>query len=132
MRNRRILAVFLAGAASLTVTAGAAQATPTERATQAAPKRCTATWYGKKGEFPPGAHTANGDKFDRFAMTAANNKLPFGTKVKVSYGKKSVTVRINDRGSFHDPVCLDLTYGAFGKIADRDKGMIKVKYQVLD
>ncbi|WP_233262320.1 septal ring lytic transglycosylase RlpA family protein [Vitiosangium sp. GDMCC 1.1324] len=92
---------------------------------------CNATWYGAEGEIPQGWPTASGEGFDRWALKAAHNSLPFGTKVKVTYQGKSVTVTINDRGSFGLPVCLDLTYGAFVQIANPDLGNIVVQYQVL-
>jgi rare lipoprotein A len=94
-------------------------------------KTCRATWYGAPGEIPEGWPTASGQPFHRFALKAASNELKFGTRVKVMYAGHSVTVTINDRGNFRRPVCLDLTYGAFKKIANPDLGNIAVKYQVL-
>ena len=44
-----------------------------------------------------GSRTANGERVDCSAMTAAHRRLPFGTHVRVCRGK-CVTVRINDRG----------------------------------
>ncbi len=92
---------------------------------------CRATWYGAVGEIPEGWPTASGEGFHRLALKAAHNSFPFGTRVKVTYQGKSVTVTINDRGGFRDPVCLDLTYGAFTQIANTDLGTIPVQYQVL-
>src|SRR5690348_9708027 len=98
--------------ATMVVTAHAEAATP-----QAA-KTCRATWYGAPGEIPEGWPTASGQPFHRLALKAASNELRFGTRVKVTYHGKSVTVTINDRGGFRRPVCLDLTFGAFRKIAN--------------
>lgn len=92
---------------------------------------CKATWYGAVGEIPHGWPTASGEPFDRMALKAAHNSLPFGTKVKVTYQGRSVTVTVNDRGGFRDPICIDLTYGAFIKIANTDLGVIPVDVQVL-
>ncbi|WP_232293272.1 septal ring lytic transglycosylase RlpA family protein [Stigmatella aurantiaca] len=92
---------------------------------------CNATWYGAVGEIPEGWPTASGEPFHRMALKAAHNSLPFGTRVKVTYQGKSVTVTINDRGGFGGAVCLDLTYGAFTQIANTDLGNIVVQYQVL-
>jgi rare lipoprotein A len=94
-------------------------------------KTCRATWYGAPGEIPEGWPTASGQPFHRLALKAASNELRFGTRVKVTYGSKSVVVTINDRGNFRRPVCLDLTFGAFRKIANPRLGNIPVKYQVL-
>ena len=101
------------------------------RADAATTKSCRATWYGAPGEIPEGWPTASGQPFHRMALKAASNELRFRIRVKVIYGGKSVIVTINDRGSFRRPVCLDLTYGAFRKIANIDLGNIAVKYRVL-
>ncbi|SDX74519.1 septal ring lytic transglycosylase RlpA family protein [Lysobacter enzymogenes] len=92
---------------------------------------CSATWYGAEGEIPEGWPTASGEPFHRFALAAAHNSLPFGTQVRVSYQGRSVVVRINDRGGFGWPICIDLTYGAFLQIAHPDQGVVSVDYQVL-
>lgn len=91
---------------------------------------CNATWYGAEGEIPEGWPTASGEPFHRFALAAAHNSLPFGTNVRVTYQGRSVVVRINDRGGFGGAVCIDLTYGAFLRIANPDLGVIGVDYQV--
>ena len=73
-------------------------------------------------------------------MTAATSlsrdpQLPFGTMVRVTNTANgaSVTVRINDRGTFTSPVCLDLTDGAFSTLAalSPDPGHIVVTEEVL-
>jgi rare lipoprotein A len=66
-----------------------------------------ASWYG------PGFHgrkTANGERFNQHAMTAAHRSLPFGTKVRVVNERtgRAVVVRINDRGPFHGGRIIDL------------------------
>jgi rare lipoprotein A len=105
---------------------------PTAQASQAGiMATCNATWYGAVGEIPEGWPTASGEPFHRLALKAAHNSLPFGTRVKVTYQGKSVTVTINDRGGFGGAVCLDLTYGAFVQIANTDLGVIPVQYQIL-
>jgi rare lipoprotein A len=70
-------------------------------------QRGAASWYG------PGFHgrkTANGERFDQNAMTAAHRSLPFGTKVRIVNERtgRSVVVRINDRGPFHGGRIIDL------------------------
>lgn len=69
----------------------------------------TASWYG------PGFHgnrTANGEIYDQSAMTAAHKTLPFGTWLKVTYNRRSVFVRINDRGPYIPGRFLDLSAGS--------------------
>ncbi|GGD29351.1 septal ring lytic transglycosylase RlpA family protein [Aureimonas glaciei] len=89
-----------------------------------------ASWYG------PGFHgrkTANGERFNQNALTAAHRTLPFGTKVRVTCktSGKSVTVRINDRGPFHGNRVLDLSRGAASKIGIIGSGVGRVKIEVL-
>ena len=64
------------------------------------------SWYQQ------GRITANGERFYPDRLTAAHRSLPFGTKLKVKYGKKQIVVRINDRGPFVKGRSLDLSRGA--------------------
>ncbi|MBN2724070.1 MAG: septal ring lytic transglycosylase RlpA family protein [Deltaproteobacteria bacterium] len=87
-----------------------------------------ASWYGKKGE-----KTASGERVNPSAMTAAHRKLPFNSIVRVTEVKtgKYVDVRITDRGPYIKGRIIDLTRGAFKKIAPLNKGVVKVKIRVL-
>ena len=58
-----------------------------------------------------GSLTANGERVDCSAMTAAHRRLPFGTRVRVCHGR-CVTVRINDRGPWVRGRDIDLTPAA--------------------
>ena len=77
--------------------------------------------------------TASGELYDRAKKTAAHNKLPFGTKVKVTNTKnsKSVIVKINDRGPHVKGRIIDLSGSAFSSIANFDDGVIEVKIEVI-
>jgi len=77
--------------------------------------------------------TASGEVFDQSAYSAAHNKLPFGTKVKVTNVKngKSVIVRINDRGPFVRGRIIDLSRSAFSKIGNTRAGVIEVTIEVV-
>ena len=91
----------------------------------------TATYYGNK--YKGLRHTANGEVFNMYSMTcAAPKKYKFGTKLKVTNvdNNKSVIVTVTDRGAFGNNV-IDLTYGAFGKIASYTEGRIKIKLEVI-
>lgn len=59
-----------------------------------------------------GKRTANGERFNPDGLTAAHKTLPFGTRLRVSYRGRSVTVRVNDRGPFIRGRQLDLSRGA--------------------
>ena len=65
-----------------------------------------ATWYMH------GTRTANGERFDPNGMTTAHKTLPFGTKLRLTNGDRSVIVRVNDRGPFVKGRDLDLARGA--------------------
>jgi rare lipoprotein A len=58
-----------------------------------------------------GSRTANGERVNCSAMTAAHRRLPFGTRVRVCHSR-CVTVRINDRGPFVRGRDLDLSPAA--------------------
>ncbi|MGH3738627.1 MAG: septal ring lytic transglycosylase RlpA family protein [Micromonosporaceae bacterium] len=77
--------------------------------------------------------TANGERFDPDAITAAHKSLPFDTRVRVinPANGKSVVVRINDRGPYIGGRCLDLSRAAFARIAPLDSGVIHARYEVL-
>ena len=85
--------------------------------------------YGGKHS---GKRMANGKIFDKNALTCAHNKYPFGTKLRVSYKGKSVIVTVTDRGGFNKlGRVIDLSEGAFKKLAPLSKGVIKVKIEKL-
>lgn len=91
----------------------------------------TASWYG--GKFH-GRTTASGETYNKWAMTTASNSHKMGTKLKVTNieNGKSVVVKVNDTGGFKKyGRTLDLSRGAFAKIADINKGLVKIRIQVL-
>ena len=67
-----------------------------------------ASYYGNES----GSRTASGEHFNQNAMTCAHRSLPFGTKLRVSHGGRSVVVTVNDRGPFVRGRVLDLSKGA--------------------
>lgn len=78
---------------------------------------CTASQYG--GGERLNAHTANGERFNWHALTAASMSLRIGTRVHVTNlnNGRSVTVRINDRGPARwTHRCIDLTTAAAHRI----------------
>ena len=93
--------------------------------------KVTASWYdcAKPGECSKSKRTANGEKFNPNALTAAHKTLPFGTRVKVTHKGKSVIVRINDRGPFVKGRSIDLSRAAARKIGCH--GVCVVQIQIL-
>lgn len=91
----------------------------------------TASWYG------PGFHgrtTANGERFDENALTAAHKKLPFNTYLKVTnrMNGKSVVVRINDRGPYIGNRTIDLSKAAARCLGSIGKGVIPYEAVILE
>lgn len=89
-----------------------------------------ASWYG--ADFH-GGKTANGERYNQYALTAAHKTLPLGSIVRVenlSNGKK-VTVRINDRGPFIAGRIIDLSKAAAKKIDMHDDGITKVRVTLI-
>ncbi len=91
----------------------------------------TASWYGDDFH---GKRTASGEIYDMHAMTAAHKKLPFGTRLEVTYLKtgERAEVTINDRGPFIYGRDLDLSYGAARKIGMAQDGVGRVRVRFLD
>ena len=88
-----------------------------------------ATWYGSQFH---GRLTASGERFNQHAMTCASNKHKLGTRLKVTNtaNGKSVICRVNDTGKLGKGVVVDLSKGAFAKIAPLSQGKVKVKVTV--
>lgn len=89
-----------------------------------------ASWYGTKFH---GNKTANGETYDMYAMTAAHKTLPLPSYVKVTNreNNRSVIVRVNDRGPFHQGRIIDLSYVAAKKLGMLQKGTAKVTLEVI-
>jgi len=89
-----------------------------------------ASYYAMKFQF---RKTASGERFNNYSNTAAHRELPFGTKVKVTNVKsrKSVIVKINDRGPFIKGRIIDLSRSAFSSIGNIDSGIINVEIEVI-
>lgn len=89
-----------------------------------------ASWYG------PGFHgkkMANGQRFNQWGNTIAHRTLPLGTKVSITSVEsgKTVIATVKDRGPYHGNRVADLSKGLAHKLGFVDKGVTKVKIQVL-
>jgi len=89
-----------------------------------------ASWYGKPFHK---RLTANGERYNMYNMTAAHRTYAMNTVLKITNldTKKSVRVRINDRGPFYSSRDIDLSYGAARKLGMVDKGVGRVKIEVV-
>ncbi|WP_445436147.1 septal ring lytic transglycosylase RlpA family protein [Candidatus Borreliella tachyglossi] len=90
-----------------------------------------ASWYGEAFH---GKATANGEKFDMTALTAAHKELPFNTVVRVTnlLNNRTVVVRINDRGPFRKDRVIDLSKSAAEKLDFLGIGVAPVKIEILE
>lgn len=93
--------------------------------------RGTASWYGKKFH---GQKTSSGEPYDMYAMTAAHPTLPIPSYARVSHlaSGRSVVVRINDRGPFHDDRLIDLSYAAAYRLGMAQAGSAPVEVESID
>jgi peptidoglycan lytic transglycosylase len=80
-----------------------------------------------------GTKTASGEKFDPKELTAAHPTLPFGTKLRVTntHTGQSVTVRVNDRGPYVPGRVVDVSYSAAQELGMINRGVAKVKLDVV-
>jgi rare lipoprotein A len=87
-----------------------------------------ASWYGLPFQ---GRKTANGEKFDMNSLTCAHRQLPMGSWVRVTNlkNRKSIFVRVNDRGPLPEDRIVDLSYAAARAVGLA--GLGKVKLEVL-
>lgn len=89
-----------------------------------------ASWYG--GKFH-GRLTANGEVYDMYALSAAHPTLPLPSYVRVTNleNRRSITVRLNDRGPFHNGRLIDLSVRTAQLLGFYDQGIIPVRVDYL-
>ncbi len=86
-----------------------------------------ASYYGNES----GSKTASGARFNQNAMTCAHRSLPFGTRLRVTHGGRSVVVTVNDRGPFVRGRVLDLSTGAARAVGLTGAGVGRVTAEVV-
>ena len=89
-----------------------------------------ASWYGRRYH---GKATSSGEIYDMYAMTAAHPTLPIPSYARVTNLKtrRTVLVRVNDRGPFlHDRV-IDLSYAAAYRIGTLAGGSGLVEVELV-
>ena len=94
-------------------------------------ERGIASWYGNKFH---GYLTSSFEPYDMYAFSAAHKTLPLPSYARVTNldNGKSVIVRINDRGPFHDGRVIDLSYAAAVKIGVWPQGTGRVEVRAID
>jgi len=92
--------------------------------------------YGVSSYYGPKFHgrkTANGEIFDMYKVSAAHRFLPLGTIIRVTNldNRKTLKMRINDRGPFVNNRILDCSYGAALKLDFVEQGTANIKLVVI-
>lgn len=102
----------------------------TLRSAQGFTERGIASWYGNPFH---GRRTSSGEIYDMYRMTAAHKQLPLPTYVEVRNLRNGrvATVRVNDRGPFHDNRVIDLSYAAALKLDITSQGTAFVEIRAI-
>lgn len=89
-----------------------------------------ASWYGEKFQ---GFKTSSMEPYDMYAMTAAHKTLPIPSYVRVTNvdNGRSVVVRVNDRGPFHEGRIIDLSWAAAQKLGYANVGTARVTVEAI-
>jgi rare lipoprotein A len=89
-----------------------------------------ASWYGHAFH---GRLTANGEVFDQHAISAAHPTLPIPSYARVTNlaNRRSIVVRVNDRGPFHDNRIIDLSIRTAELLGFRANGIARVRVEYL-
>jgi rare lipoprotein A len=129
------LAVF-----ALLVTVSGVSAHSTERSGQAnahPPKAHKwfqvgkASWYGRRFQ---GHRTASGEAFDLNMLTCAHRTLPIGTLLRVTNlrNRRSIMVRVNDRGPVPAGLIVDLSFRAAKSLGFNGRGSERVRLEAVE
>jgi peptidoglycan lytic transglycosylase len=137
-RNRR---PFTAAALMLLVTVAGATAHGTEsshaKSDPHAPKAHKwmqvgwASWYGRRFQ---GHRTASGEAFDLNMLTCAHRTLPIGSLLRVTNtaNRRSIMVRVNDRGPVPSGLIVDLSYAAARSLGFNGRGSAHVRLEKVE
>jgi len=89
-----------------------------------------ASWYGEKFH---GHLTSNGEIFDMYQISAAHTSLPIPSFARVTNleNQRSIIVRVNDRGPFHNDRILDLSFAAAYQLGFANQGTALVHIESI-
>lgn len=94
-----------------------------------------ASWYGYETRMQKGGHmTANGEAFDPDGLNAAHKYLPLPIHVRVTNlaNRRSIILRVNDRGPFVKGRIIDLSAGAARRLGFYEKGTARVLVETVE
>lgn len=140
MIKRRTVGTMIVGAMLLLAISSGVEATPKHNERKKLVRRHPsqpkpyqtglASWYAGKFQ---GRKTASGERFNTYHLTAAHLRLPLGTWVRVTNlrTRKSVVVRINDRGPHGTGSIIDLSLAAARRLGGVRAGIFPVRLDVL-
>lgn len=133
-RAAAFVAVLIPGQA-LAQSAGApaaATASPPAAASAAGAEvqRGKLAWYGRSFAGRP---TASGEPYNPDALTMAHRSLPFGARVKVTdpASRRSVVLRVNDRGPTQPDRIADVSLAAAKRLGMTRAGVIDAELAVV-
>lgn len=88
------------------------------------------SWYGRRFA---SRKTASGEPFDPEALTMAHRALPFGTVVRVTNlrNRRSVVVRVNDRGPHAGGRIADVSLAAARALGMLRSGVVEARLELL-
>ncbi|WP_395667043.1 septal ring lytic transglycosylase RlpA family protein [Methylocella sp.] len=89
-----------------------------------------ASWYGEAFH---GRRTANGEIYDRDSVSAAHPTMPLPCYARVTNLKnhRSIVVRVNDRGPFHENRIMDVSQRTAAALDFKSVGTARVKVEYL-
>jgi rare lipoprotein A len=89
-----------------------------------------ASWYGEDFH---GRLTANGEVYDMESISAAHPTLPMPSYVRVTNlaNRRSLIVRVNDRGPYHADREIDLSYRAAQLLGFHGRGVARVRVEYV-
>ena len=88
------------------------------------------SFYGAHGDGYAWKTMANGRHMDPYSNITAHRTLPLGSKIRVTNRRngRSVVVTVTDRGPYYGNRILDLSYGAFSRVASVSSGVASMCY----
>jgi rare lipoprotein A len=89
-----------------------------------------ASWYGRDFH---GRLTANGEIYDMHSISAAHTTLPLPCYVRVTNldNRRSIIVRVNDRGPYHRNRVIDLSIGTAKALDFYSRGLARVRVEYV-
>lgn len=125
-----LLSIFISSCAFSTTSLGGYTVSKEPQPIHEQVEQGGASWYGPRFH---GRKTANGERYNQNAMTAAHRTLPTGTVVDVTNLRngKTVRLRINDRGPYVKGRIIDLSKAAAIQLDTITRGVEPVAIRIV-